>query len=62
MKRVYCNGTLTKATLAAELDEGFVCVDVVRKGQGGRNDVAYFREGTPEEIALARDLMAKATC
>lgn len=54
--RVYCNGTLTKAQLAAKLDEGYVLIDVVRDGYRG-GDVAYFRQGTPDEIEDCRRRM-----
>ena len=59
-RRVYCNGQLSRDTLRAQLDAGYVCTDVVRKGQGGRNDVAYFRKGTDAEIAQCREMLAKS--
>lgn len=58
--RVYCAGALTRDDLRTQLDAGYVCTDVVRKGQGGKNDVAYFRKGTEAEVSYARDLMAKS--
>lgn len=57
MRRVYCDGAISKATLAAQLDGGFVATDVVRNGHGS-GDVAYFRKGTPEEIEYCRRLSA----
>ena len=58
MKRVYCDGRLTKEKLAAELEAGNVLTDVVR-GRFGWGDVAYFRAGTPEELAFCRAELAK---
>jgi hypothetical protein len=55
--RVYCKGKLTKALLAAQLDDGMVCTDNVSGGGPGGCDVAYFRPGTPEEIAFCRAKM-----
>jgi len=60
MMRVYCKGALTKEQLAAKLDNGFVCTDVVRNGYSG-GDVAYFREGTQEEIEWCRNKMLNGT-
>lgn len=60
MKRTYCEGTLTKQMLAAQLDVGFVLVDLVRNGYSG-GDVAYYREGTPAEIESCRSLLTAAT-
>lgn len=58
-ERVYCDGHITKQQLAAKLDRGLVCTDVVRNGYSG-GDMAYFRDGTPEEIEQCRALMATA--
>lgn len=55
--RVYVTGTLTKAKLAAKLDLGLVCTDVIPNGHSG-GDVAYFRAGTDEEIADCRRRLA----
>jgi hypothetical protein len=55
--RVYCKGRLTQSMLADYLDQGLVCTDVVPKGCGD-GDVAYFREGTPDEIAWCRNRLA----
>ncbi len=54
--RVYCDGALSKATLKSKLDEGFVLTDVIRNGCMG-GDVAYFRQGTAEEIEDCRSRM-----
>lgn len=67
-QRVYCNGELTKeerrVMLARKLDEGLVCTDYIVGGQGGiltkqKNDVAYFREGTPAELEWCRKELEK---
>lgn len=58
-ERCYCEGHVTKPYLAAKLDRGLVCTDVVRNGYSG-GDVVYFRAGTPEEIANCRELLAKS--
>ena len=57
MMRAYCDGPLTKAMLAAQLDKGYVLTDVVRRGYSG-GDVAYYRKGTDEEIAMCRAKLA----
>jgi hypothetical protein len=59
MIRVYCDGALSKLTLAAKLDEGLVLTDVVRRGYTG-GDVAYFRKGTPIELDECRQQMERA--
>lgn len=51
--RHYLNGAITQDYLAAKLDAGLVLTDLVRGGHSG-GDVAYFREGTPAEIADCR--------
>jgi hypothetical protein len=51
--RLYCEGSLSRAILAAKLDRGLVLTDVVRNGYGG-GDVAYFRPGTAAEIEDCR--------
>jgi len=58
VKRCYVHGRLTKERLAAELEAGYVLTDVVRNGHSG-GDVAYFRAGTPEELAFCRAELAK---
>lgn len=69
-QRVYCNGKLTKEQrlklMADKLNQGLVCTGYVVGGQGGiltkqKNDVAYFREGTPEDIAFCRAALAPAS-
>lgn len=60
MKRVYCDGSLSKSTLADQLDAGFVLIDLI-KGGYLKGDVAYFREGTPEEIERLRKLSPRTT-
>jgi hypothetical protein len=57
--RVYCDGKLTKQLLAAKLDKGLVLTDNVPHGYSG-GDVAYFREGTPEEIEFCRAKLAES--
>lgn len=68
--RFYCDGILSaerrKKLMRDQLDKGLVCTAYVVGGQGGiltrkKNDVAYFREGTPEEIAQCRALMDAAS-
>lgn len=52
-ERVYLRGQLTavrrKEMLAEKLARGMVCTDYIPRGQNG-NDVAYFRQGTSDEI------------
>lgn len=60
IQRVYCEGALSKALLASKLDEGLVLTDNVRRGYSG-GDVAYFRAGTPGEIADCRRLMVESS-
>lgn len=64
--RIYCDGKLSperrKKLMRDQLDKGMVCTAYVVGGQGGilsskKNDVAYFRDGTPEEIAQCRALL-----
>jgi hypothetical protein len=56
--RVYCEGALTKALLAAKLNDGLVLTHHIRRGYLG-GDVAYFRRGTDAEIADCRALLGK---
>jgi hypothetical protein len=65
--RIYCDGVLSpgrrKKLMQDQLDKGMVCTGYVVGGQGGiltgkKNDVAYFRDGTPDEIATCRAKMA----
>lgn len=57
MRRVYCDGPLTRKQLASQLDEGYVLTEKILKGYHG-GDVAYFRKGTPEEIERCRKMLA----
>lgn len=65
--RIYCDGILSperkRKLMQDQLDKGMVCTGYVVGGQGGiltkkKNDVAYFRDGTPEEIAACRAMLA----
>lgn len=52
--RCYVDGKVTKAYLADKLALGLVCTDVVPNGHA-TGDVAYFRDGTAEEIEWCRE-------
>lgn len=57
--RCYVDGRVTPKYLAAKRDQGLVLTDLVPRGYLG-GDVAYFREGTPDEIRECRERMANA--